>query len=1343
MNPELKKQQHHIQRSPMRPPRLAWLLVSILTVGVASSRPLTAQQQVTAFGRGLLAMSNVFFDDNSDKGNRFGPGDVVTVSGVVPYIPYCPSMAFYEGRGEWISLFPSMDLYVIPDGTTLLPLGKLEDVSEAPNRVTAFSSGAFIDEIVAIVQPAGNLGPGRYDIVMDQCLDGHFDPGFDLVLGEGVSFAFEVIVPGPLPALDLHPIKKDAAVYVSLLKGGKIEAPPDLLLPPVEIPGFCKLFDELKKKANLKDGSMLSAWAGIATDGCEDLTVHWDGIAHDPPDPNFTQFAELGDLSYQFGPAATPLEQAMRTLALVMAEHAAESRALLTSLERFQGAQQAGNDEYTVLQLEEANKFITLMIGPGGSLLRFYAALEAFDIALRGDPLGGLPEAAALRAFIPSMRQGLGGIFKTLGPDFQLKKSNSRTIIVPTGLQAWLIVYLGLEPLLATEGLPGVLQVRAAAGLPPITFRHPIGNSTGAYIASPGREVHFDAGRSTDPNGDALTFAWDLDADGAFDDAAGVTVDYAFAEAGTRLVAVKATDPAGNTDVHYTLVKIGDIDNQDIVAAGLNGELYHIRPDGTADMLRASQGVAFDRGALHVDLNGDIFLLSVFRGNTLETRDVLERFDASGNLRSRITRDQLAALIDVPLWGLNDFALDGRGDILLVATERIPGPVRTIVAGFNAVVPGTIGRGLLVRLAKDGSRASVIAYIHQEYVSKQVINGELVVTYTMAYNGSEDPALAIDLDGNVVVGAVNNLVTDRVHGIFKYDPDTGAATTISPGNHISGFAIDEFYYPTFGGAGACARGVLFDSRFRGGIEVDARGDLINELDCSNLVTLFRVFMPPQITPQPHLLSFGVEGVPLAVPWINSKDVAIGRGGDYFISAVGFNPTVPSGVYRVTPAGEVFVHSWFPEPNAAPRALVGTSVLDVLPDVRAVTPKDVRTPPPLALRDLDVEQQGCPGSAQLRVSVVNPSDAGVNEPIRVYFYNGDPEAGGVLIASGVTTGPIPANGSSEVTAPWLAPSAGAHEVFAISLGAGRAQSRAVMVCLPVPEDGNAIRLTPTSATSDLGTSRAVQAVLKDLLGHPIASVPITFNVSGTNTATGAATTDATGTASFTYRGAHAGVDTVAASAPHGGTSNSVSVEWIAVNLDATAPVIMGSLSSPPNAAGWHNAAVVVSWSVVDPESGIASSTDCAPVTIAFETPGLTVTCSATNGAGLVSTQSVLVKLDKTPPRAACDVTPRTIWPPNHKLIGVTAHVESSDFRSGLQSVILVRASSNEPDNGQGDGDTRDDIQGFAIGTASFRGWLRAERSGNGSGRVYTLEYEATDLAGNRGRCAATVVVPHHR
>ena len=119
----------------------------------------------------------------------------------------------------------------------------------------------------------------------------------------------------------------------------------------------------------------------------------------------------------------------------------------------------------------------------------------------------------------------------------------------------------------------------------------------------------------------------------------------------------------------------------------------------------------------------------------------------------------------------------------------------------------------------------------------------------------------------------------------------------------------------------------------------------------------------------------------------------------------------------------------------------------------------------------------------------------------------------------------------------------------------------------------------------------------------------------------------------------------------------------------------------------------------------------------------------------------VKVDMTPPTLNIRVDKSTLWPPNHKLVPIHVTVEASDADSGIASVVLTSITSNEPDNGLGDGDTANDIQGAVFGTYDTDFLLRAERSGKGSGRVYAITYTATDAAGNVTVATATVSVPH--
>jgi hypothetical protein len=116
------------------------------------------------------------------------------------------------------------------------------------------------------------------------------------------------------------------------------------------------------------------------------------------------------------------------------------------------------------------------------------------------------------------------------------------------------------------------------------------------------------------------------------------------------------------------------------------------------------------------------------------------------------------------------------------------------------------------------------------------------------------------------------------------------------------------------------------------------------------------------------------------------------------------------------------------------------------------------------------------------------------------------------------------------------------------------------------------------------------------------------------------------------------------------------------------------------------------------------------------------------------------VDTTPPSLSLSVAPTVLGPPNHKLIPITATLSASDVCDPSPQIRLLSITSNEPDNGLGDGDTPGDVQDAAFGTDDRSFQLRAERSGRGTGRIYTITYEARDQSGNATIQTATVSVP---
>ena len=88
----------------------------------------------------------------------------------------------------------------------------------------------------------------------------------------------------------------------------------------------------------------------------------------------------------------------------------------------------------------------------------------------------------------------------------------------------------------------------------------PVANAGGPYTGNEGQAVSLSAAASSDPNGGLLSYAWDLDNDGEFDDALGVSTSYAWPDNGAFQVGVIVTDTAGLTGTATASVVISNLD---------------------------------------------------------------------------------------------------------------------------------------------------------------------------------------------------------------------------------------------------------------------------------------------------------------------------------------------------------------------------------------------------------------------------------------------------------------------------------------------------------------------------------------------------------------------------------------------------------------------------------------------------------------------------------------------------------------------------------------------------------------------------------------------------------------
>jgi hypothetical protein len=163
----------------------------------------------------------------------------------------------------------------------------------------------------------------------------------------------------------------------------------------------------------------------------------------------------------------------------------------------------------------------------------------------------------------------------------------------------------------------------------------------------------------------------------------------------------------------------------------------------------------------------------------------------------------------------------------------------------------------------------------------------------------------------------------------------------------------------------------------------------------------------------------------------------------------------------------------------------------------------------------------------------------------------------------------------------------------------------------------------------------------------------------------------------------------------------------------------------------------------------SGADCGTVTCdhpsgsIFPVGTTTVTCKSSVDPTASCSFKVTVN-DTQAPEITTIARPVMLWPPNHKYVTfdvsdlVVAARDNCDTTVDVDSVIIPRVTSDEPENSGGDGNTTGDI---VIASDCKSVQLRAERMGDGNGRVYTLTFIATDRAGNVGTATKIVTVPH--
>lgn len=224
-----------------------------------------------------------------------------------------------------------------------------------------------------------------------------------------------------------------------------------------------------------------------------------------------------------------------------------------------------------------------------------------------------------------------------------------------------------------------------------------------------------------------------------------------------------------------------------------------------------------------------------------------------------------------------------------------------------------------------------------------------------------------------------------------------------------------------------------------------------------------------------------------------------------------------------------------------------------------------------------------------------------------------------------------------------------------------------------------------------------------------------------------------------------------------TGSDLTYSFTAMNVGAVNAVDVALTALRPTGVALRSADAPACWSCAGPdEEGVVIC--AAPALAAGESVTInltaTIDCALPGGASLdapASINSAAADPDPVNNFASADATASNpaplmgtvspslteLWPANHKMVGVALDYAVTDNCGEPANTLSV--TSNEPVNGNGDGDTAPDWE--IIDAHQVR--LRAERDGGGAGRVYTVTVTSTDSAGNSSSRSVMVRVPKSR
>ena len=511
----------------------------------------------------------------------FYMGGEISIEGRIAYV----SVPASDKDGKSDVLYNAADIYIVPNldvsGAMETPL---QDVSGMPNTIVRYGSGIFTSEIIGYAGWSG-LRSGRYDLVIDEDQDQLFEPGLDTILHPDMDAAMDINTREFVASLSsvqrMNEAKQraqdEAGFYMTTraiwecidtyrkLWGFK-DAITELGWNETVDAIWNAYSDKLIPSPIEKLLGMLGPWEQLKA-AQTNLLARYLGIAADPPDPAYQQPVCLPPQASPCPLVVDAVDSGYYELAEVTSRQAEVAQALLSAMEKYQGAEAAGDGLWALTHAREIKRYSLLLANECDSAAetagRLRATLqsdstdlqgalafmqehqsrlrtEGFGPAEYGDLLGaGLSPAA-----IESLRQ------QFISDQLQVDKAAGLEQLdsLVAGQQATAATYRALAA--DMDAIVGDLLYYG------VEKSQPVADAGGPYAAMVGDTLSFDASSSTDPGSRALTYRWDLDGDAQFDDATGASVSRSLSAEQHGYVGVEVRNELGDLAVEYASVNV-------------------------------------------------------------------------------------------------------------------------------------------------------------------------------------------------------------------------------------------------------------------------------------------------------------------------------------------------------------------------------------------------------------------------------------------------------------------------------------------------------------------------------------------------------------------------------------------------------------------------------------------------------------------------------------------------------------------------------------------------------------------------------------------------------------------